>query len=385
MENFVYHNPTKIIFGKDSMEQIGQQAFHYGSSALILIGKNSVKRSGVYARVISLLNIEHIRHTTFEGIKSNPIYEDADRAVQLAKEIKADMVIAIGGGSVIDTAKAVCMGYYVNHSVWDFYQGKEKPLRALPLLTILTLSATGSEMNQYTVLQDTKNGVKKGFGSTLLYPKVSILDPVLTFTVPRNYTAYGIADLISHCLEVYFGKGTSLLSDHYTASIIRLAIQYAPVVLAEPDNYDARANIMWLATNALNNSLGTGKGGGDWGSHALEHSLSVLYDVPHGAGLSVVFPAWLKYFSRDFPERLAFLGKMVFDIHSGSKKEVAEQFIERLKAFYDSIGTPTQLGQLGITDKDKSLILENFDKNKASGMVYPMNNEAHEAILDNMW
>lgn len=385
MENFSYHNPTKIVFGKNEVEKIGSECLPYGTNAIILLGKGSAKKSGLYARVISFLNMNNIRHVTYEGIKSNPVYEDADRAVQLAKEAKSDMIIAIGGGSVIDTAKAVAIGYYADHSVWDFYMQKQKPVKALPILTILTLAATGTEMNSSTVLQDTEGGMKRGYGSPLLFPKVSILDPTLTYSVPADYTAYGISDLISHCLEVYFGKGESPLSDHYIASILRLAVQYGPTVLDNPEDYDARANIMWLATNALNGSLANGKGYGDWGSHGFEHSLSVLYDVAHGAGLSIVFPAWMKHFSGKFEHKLAFLGKMVFDIHGKTEKETAGLFIERLEQFYTQINTPVRLKEINVDKTDKTRILENLELNKVSGRVYPMLAEDHEQILEKMW
>ena len=303
MENFIYYNPTRIIFGKNEVERIGIEAGLYGKKALIVIGRGSAKKSGLYARIVSNLNMHGIKSVTYEGVKSNPLFEDADEAVALAKSEMVDMIIAVGGGSVIDTAKAIAMGFYVEHSVWDFYLQKAKPEKALPLINILTLAATGTEMNSSTVLQDTAAGMKKGFSSPHLFPKISILDPTLTYSVPSNYTSYGVADLISHCLEVYFGKSESALSDYYVASILKLACKYAPIVKSTPDNYDARANIMWLATNALNGSLVNGKGSGDWGSHLVEHSLSVLYDIPHGAGLSIVFPAWMKHFSNRFNDK----------------------------------------------------------------------------------
>ncbi len=385
MENFSYHNPTKIIFGKNEVDRIGSEAALYGKKAIVLIGRGSAKKTGLYARVISSLNMYSIKSVTYEGIKSNPLYEDADEAVQFAKEFGADMVIAVGGGSVIDTAKAVAMGFYVEHSVWDFYLQKSKPEKALPLINILTLAATGTEMNSSTVLQDTTGGMKKGFSSPHIFPKLSILDPTLTYTVPADYTAYGIADLIAHCLEVYFGKGDSPLSDHYIASIIKLAVEYGPKVIAEPENYDARANIMWLATNALNGSLVNGKGNGDWGSHLYEHTLSVLYDIPHGAGLSIVFPAWMKHFSEKFEHKLAFLAEIVFGIHQGTSQEKASAFITKLEEFYCSINTPVRLKQAHIEETEMNRILENLKINNVSGRVYSMNENDHQAILEKMW
>lgn len=384
MENFSYHNPTKIIFGKNEVDRIGSEAQLIGKKAIIILGKGSAKKTGLYARVVSSLNMNCIKSVTYEGIKSNPTFEDADEAVQLAKEFEADMVIAIGGGSVIDTAKAVAMGYYVNHSVWDFYLQKEKPTKALPLINILTLAATGTEMNSSTVLQDTNGGMKKGYSSPYIFPKLSILDPTLTYTVPANYTAFGIADLIAHCLEVYFGKSESPLSDHYIASIIKLATVYGPKLMENPEEYDARANIMWLATNALNGSLVTGKGNGDWGSHLIEHTLSVLFDIAHGAGLSIVFPAWMKHFYPQFEEKLAFLGKMVFDIN-GTTKDQAEGFIIKLEEFFKSINTPIRLSESNISKSEESRILENLSLNKASGRVYPMCEKDHAEILAKMW
>lgn len=385
MENFSYYNPTKIIFGKNEVDRIGSEAKIVGSKAIILIGKGSAKKSGLYARVVSSLNMNGIKSVTYEGIKSNPTYEDADEAVALAKEFKADMVIAVGGGSVIDSAKAVAMGYYVNHSVWDFYLQKEKPEKALPLINILTLAATGTEMNSSTVLQDTSGGMKKGYSSPLIFPKLSILDPSLTYSVPAGYTAYGVADLIAHCLEVYFGKAESPLSDYYIASILKLATVYGPKVIENPEDYDARANIMWLATNALNGSLVNGKGNGDWGSHLFEHTLSVLFDIAHGAGLSIVFPAWMKHFSPQFESKLAFLGRMVFDINEGTEKEQASAFIKKLEEFYSSIHTPIHLSEVNITRTDKDKILENLKLNNASGRVYSMCPTDHEMILEKMW
>jgi alcohol dehydrogenase len=385
MENFIYYNPTRIIFGKNEVERIGIEAGLYGKKALIVIGRGSAKKSGLYARIVSNLNMHGIKSVTYEGVKSNPLFEDADEAVALAKSEMVDMIIAVGGGSVIDTAKAIAMGFYVEHSVWDFYLQKAKPEKALPLINILTLAATGTEMNSSTVLQDTAAGMKKGFSSPHLFQKISILDPTLTYSVPSNYTSYGVADLISHCLEVYFGKSESPLSDYYVASILKLACKYAPIVKSTPDNYDARANIMWLATNALNGSLVNGKGSGDWGSHLVEHSLSVLYDIPHGAGLSIVFPAWMKHFSNRFNDKLAFLGKMVFDLHDVNESEQARLFIVKLEEFYQEIGTPIRLSEAGINKDQKDIILNNLSLNNASGRVYTMTKEDHEHILELMW
>lgn len=386
MHNFTWYNPTKIIFGKDVIDQIGDEASKIGTKAIILIGKGSVKKSGLYARIISLLNSASIKHITVEGIKSNPIYQDADNAVTASKEFGAEMVIAIGGGSVIDTAKAVAAGHYSSHSVWDFYMLRQKPINALPMLCVLTLAATGTESNPYTVLQDDESGMKRGWGAPpLTYPKVAFLDPQLTYSVPADYTSYGIADLMAHSFELFFGNGQSDLSDYYIASILKLALKHGKVVIEDPNNYDARANIMWLATNALNGSLGLGKQGGDWGCHGIEHSLSVLYDIPHGAGLSIVYPAWLKFHKEKLTTKLAFLARNVFDITEQNEAKAADQFIADLEDFFTSIHTPIRLKEVDIHPTEKEKILANLKLNNVSGGAHKLGEAEHKAIIELMW
>lgn len=386
MENFQYYNPTKILFGKDVVDQLCNEIAPYGNKALIIIGQGSVKKIGLYARVLSLLNICGVHHVTYEGVKSNPLVQDADEAVALAKAEKVDLIIAVGGGSVIDTAKAVAMGFYVEHSVWDFYLQKvARPTKALPLINILTLAATGTEMNSSTVLQDDASGMKKGYGAPCLFPKVSFLDPSFTVSVPLNYTAYGIADLISHSLEQFFGKGEAPLTDLYTASVIKLAMDYGLKLMQDPQNFEYRSQIMWLATNALNGTLKAGKNAGDWGVHGLEHTLSVLYDIPHGAGLSIVYPAWLKYQFPKIKDKLAFLAKEVFGTTQMDKDEAAELFIAHLEEFFQHIGTPTRLSEAQIIKSDAQKILDNFKLNKVNGSVYTLNEEDYQGILALMW
>lgn len=386
MENFKYYNPTKVLFGNDVLDHLCPEITAYGSKALLVIGKTSVKTSGLYARVVSLMNICGISHYTYEGIKANPLYQDADEAVALAKEKQVDMIIAIGGGSVIDTAKAIAMGFYVNHSVWDFYlQKAAKPTQALPLFTILTLAATGTEMNSGTVLQNNETGKKLGYSAPCLFPKVSFLDPSLTLTVPPNQTAYGVSDLISHALEQFFGKGESPLSDLYTAAVIKLAVQYGIQAIENPSNYEAREQIMWLATNALNGTLKAGKNAGDWGVHDYEHTLSVLFDIAHGAGLSILYPAWLKHHQPGINSKLAFLAKNVFDVDDSDQTTAANLFIQKLAQFYTQIGTPTKLSEVDILPTEKNKILDNLKSNKVNGSVYKLNEVDYEAILDLMW
>jgi len=313
-------------------------------------------------------------------VKSNPEFEQADAAVQAAKTFGAEMLIAVGGGSVIDTAKAVAAGYHVEHSVWDFYAGKGlQPHKALPLFVVLTLAATGTEMNRFTVLQDTKNKHKRGWGHELLYPKISYLDPEFTFSVPATYTAYGIADMLAHTFELYFSTDPAPLSDAFATEVVKLGFHYGPKAIADGQNYDARANLLWLSTIALNGSLQAGKRTGDFGVHSFEHVLSVLFDMPHGAGLSIVYPAWLKHFQNQIGDKLDALAHTVL----GPATKGAD-FIVALEAFYTSINTPKRLSDWGIGKDKHALILETLELNKVKGAFFDMKTSDYKALLELM-
>lgn len=383
MNNFASYNPTKIIFGKDGIDQIPFE-IHW-KRALIIIGQASVKSNGYYARVISLLNMAGLDHLTFEGIQSNPTSENADKAVEIAKAFKAEVIIALGGGSVIDTAKAVSIGYFADHSVWDFYTKSLTPVAALPVLCILTLAACGTENNNFSFLQNNSEGLKKGFSSPLLYPKVSFLDPSITITVDKTCTTYGISNLMAHVFEYYFAEGDSPLSDYYAASILKLAVKYGKQVFSNPDDYDTRANIMWLSTNSRNGSLGAGKSNADWGCHGIEQTLNILYNTQHGAGLSVIYPAWLNFFKIKIAGKIAFLAREVFDICDPDPVTASEEFIFRLEDFYRSINCPTRLADLNILPSQKEKILNNLASNKVTGHTHRLKETDYEQILEYMW
>lgn len=377
MENFTAFNPTRIVFGKNAANNIGNDAAEIGKRALIIIGQGSVKKNGILDQITGHLEQAGVNCRLFEGIKSNPEYQMADQAVAEARDFDAQMIIAVGGGSVIDTAKAVCAGYFHEGSVWDFYSGKNiKPAQALPLLVVLTLAATGTEMNRFTVLQDTENRHKRGWGNELLYPKTSYLDPVYTYSVSPAYTAYGIADLMAHTFELFFATDKAPLSDHLATDIIALAMQYGPIAVKEPQNYEARANVLWLATVALNGSLSAGKHTGDFGVHAYEHVLSVLYDIPHGAGLSIIYPAWMKHFYPHIEDKMDFLAQRV--LGQGS---TGMAFIEKLEAFYSEIGTPTRLHEVEIHAEAHPQLLDTLAENKVRGAYFNMTEEDHRQIL----
>jgi alcohol dehydrogenase YqhD (iron-dependent ADH family) len=243
MENFVMYNPVKLHFGDGVTDKIGKVTTDYGKKVLLVTGQGSAKASGAWDQVMSRLKEAGLDITEFSGIKSNPIIEDVDKAAALAKEKKVDVIVALGGGSVIDSAKIIALAAKYDGLAWDIMEEKHKPTDALPLIAVLTLAATGTEMNHFAVVQNNCQQIKKGYGNQLVYPKHSFLDPSFTLTVSRDYTAYGVVDLIAHSLEAWFGQGEASLTDRFTAAIIREAMKYGPELLGDLKNYDLRARI----------------------------------------------------------------------------------------------------------------------------------------------
>ena len=380
MKNFIVNNPTKLLFGQGVISKLSSYSRGLGSKAVIIIGKGSVKTNGILDAVTEQLKSAGTEYVLFEGIKSNPIFQDVDACISVARQFQADQIVAIGGGSVVDSAKAVAAGFYHDGSVWDICSGGIKVTQALPILCVLTLAATGTEMNKFSVIQNDETGQKLGWGSDLVYPKVSFLDPEYTFSVPKTYTAYGVSDLIAHTFEQYFEPTASPLSDHLATDIVKLAFEYGKKVMENPTDYEARENILWLSTVALNGSLSAGKQGGDWGVHGFEHSLSVLYDIPHGAGLSIIYPAWMKTFFPQIELKLDFMAQRV--LGEGKK---AQDFIDTYEAFCRSINTPIRLSESDIYSDQESNIIDNLNQNKVSGAFFPQNEEIYRKMLKLMF
>jgi len=378
MENFTAYNPTKLHFGKDVIEQLGEAAQEYGKKVLLMYGKGSVKKNGIYDKVIKQLKSFNAEVIEYSGIKSNPLVDDVNEAAQLGKLNNIDLIVAVGGGSVIDSAKITALSIANNTDPWAIMKFKVKPKTTIPLIAVLTLAATGSEMNGAAVLQNHETDEKKGFVSSLNYPKHSFLDPTYTFSVPKDYTAYGIVDLIAHSLEGFFGKGDATLTDRFVEAIIKEAIEYGPKVLSEPDNYEYRAKIMWAATNALNGLTNHGRKSGDWGVHDIGHNLSYLFDTPHGATLSIAFPAWLKLQKERIPERIAKLGEHLYGNSSVDKT------IENLEYFFQSISSPIKLSDIGIKEDKKEMIIQQMIKTETNGMVHKLNDDDRKKIVELM-
>jgi len=379
MENFTVYNPTKLHFGINVIDTLGETILKYGNRVLLVYGKGSVKKYGYYQKVVSKLSEAGIEVFEYSGIKPNPIIEDVHKAVMVGKQNNVDVVVALGGGSVIDSAKIISLGIPTDEDPWDFMTFNEKPNASVPLISILTLAATGTEMNGAAVVQNHLTGQKVGFWNELIFPVSSFLDPSYTVSVPLDYTAYGIVDLIAHALEAFFGKGEPSITDQITIDIIKDAMTFGPELLDNLDNVELRAKIMLDATLALNGLTTYGKKSGDWAVHGLGHELSLLFDTPHGASLSIAYPAWLKLQKERIPNRIIKLGNGLFGVNS------VDETIDSLMTFFKKIGSPVSILETEIGIDNKARIIEQYAKNKISGMHHPLSHADHITIVENMY
>lgn len=378
MENFIWNIPTQMHFGTDVCMKLRTILPSFGHKVMLLRGGESTVKNGIRAKMLTELNSAGVEWIEFSGIKSNPEIEEARAAVAMGRDFRPDVILAVGGGSVIDTAKAIAAAIPVDNDPWDLYTGKLKPKVAVPVVAVLTLAATGTEMNPFSVMQNRAEGVKTSFMSRLVAPKYSFLDPAFTVSVPRSYTAYGISDLVAHAMEAWFGEGDASLADRFVVAIIQEAIEYGPRLLKEVDNVDMRARIMYAATCALNEITMFGRKSGDWGVHGLGHVFSLLYGIPHGATLSAVYPAWMKHVANRDPARIAEFGKAVFGV-SG-----VDQTIDRTVQMFRSFLSPTNLGELKIEDYDEERVVDAMIRSEASGYHYLLGEEDFRTILGYM-
>lgn len=376
MENFVAYNPTSLHFGKDVLNGLPQILNRFGKKVLLVYGTGSIQRNGLYNHIINLLKSMDAEVFEYSGIRSNPVVEDVDAAAAVGRENRVDVVLAVGGGSVIDSAKIISIAIPSETPAWNYFARRAMPRTAVPLVAVLTLAATGTEMNPFAVLSNHAAETKGSFSSPLMYPKHSFLDPQYTASVPKDYTAYGIADLIAHSLEAFFGKGEeATLSDRLVYSIILEAMEYGPELLNDLENYKLRAKIMYAATMALNGLTMHGRASGEWGVHSIGHILSLLYDVPHGASLTIVYPAWMKLMKNRLNDRIKLLGNNLF----GSS--TAEETIEQMELFFKYIGCPVRLSDLGGIKPDADEIYRLMVQSKAATYVHKLNEDDYREII----
>lgn len=365
MNNFVFFPATKYVFGRGVENKVADELKAFGmKKPLIVYGRGSVIRSGLLDRVKKSLDEAGIPYAELGDVQPNPVDSKVYEGIELAKKEGIDSVLAVGGGSSIDTAKAIAAAMLYDGDFWDFYCGKAQVKKALPVGVVLTIPAAGSEGSGNTVITKLDGMHKLGMGSDALRPKFSLMNPELTFTLPPYQTAAGITDMLAHIMERYFTNTENVeITDRVAEGVMKAIINEAPKVIANPEDYDARANIMWSGTLAHNGVCSGGREE-DWSTHALEHELSALYGVTHGAGLAVMFPAWMTYAMKSNPKKLAQYARRVFDVEEEDDTKATSKGIEALKKFLHSIGMPVNMKELGVENPDCKLLAEKVVENK---------------------
>lgn len=367
MEDFEFASPTRFVFGREAELKTGiEMKRHKATKVLLHYGSGSVKKSGLLDRVKQSLEAEGIVYHELGGVRPNPEITLVREGVELCKEKGIDWICAIGGGSVIDSAKAIAAGAYYEGDVWDFFETGEQTDKVLPLAVVLTIPAAGSEASKNTVISNDALKMKSGYANDALRPLLAFMNPELTFTLPAYQTGAGLTDMYCHLLERFFDDmGAVSVTDNLCISLMKTVRTEGARVLADPENYDARANIMWAGMLCHQGLAGLGRHE-DWTSHALEHELSALdTSVTHGAGLAVVFPAWMRYVYRDNLARFVYYGREVFGISpTGDSLADARLAIEETSRMFSSFGMPTRLSELGIAENQIEDMIPTLEKNR---------------------
>ncbi|MCM3237742.1 iron-containing alcohol dehydrogenase [Heyndrickxia oleronia] len=377
MDNFTYWNPTKLIFGKDQLEQLKTEVPQYGKNILLVYGGGSIKRSGLYEQVINILKSLNANIHELSGVEPNPRISTVRKGIDICKKEQIDFILAVGGGSVIDCTKAIAAGAKYDGDAWDLVTKKAFATDALPFGTVLTLAATGSEMNSGSVITNWETNEKYGWGSPFTFPKFSILDPVNTYTVPKDQTVYGMVDMMSHVFEHYFHlTENTLMQDRMCESLLLTVMETAPKLINDLENYEYRSTILYNGTMALNGMLSMGFRG-DWATHNIEHAVSAVYDIPHGGGLAILFPNWMKHNLKVKPSRFKQLAVRVFGVDPEGKtdEEIGLEGIEKLREFWNSIGAPSRLADYGIDDSKLDIMADKAMANGEFGNFKKLNRD----------
>lgn len=385
MRSFTYLNATEMIFGKDTERQTGQRMKRLGRKILLHYGGGSILKSGLYGRIMESLREAGLEVVELGGVRPNPRVDLVREGIELCRREGVDAILAVGGGSVIDSAKAIGVGVPADHDVWDFYLGKaDSPQRMLPLGVVLTIPAAGSETSDSSVISNLEQGKKLGLSAQVMRPQFCILNPELNYTLPAYQVACGASDMLAHVMERYFSVEPGDLTDRLCEGTMRTIIKFAPLALQSPRDYDIRAEILWAGTVAHGGLLGTGRTE-EWSAHNIEHELSAMYDIAHGAGLAIVFPAWMKYALKRDVMRFAQFAQRVFGetMDYRQPERTALAGIARLEQWYRGIGMPTRLADAGITDEQLPQMAQNCAGNSGGtlGTFCPLNADDILAIL----
>ncbi len=383
MQNFTFDNPTRILFGQGMIARTGGEVKRFGTKVLLVYGQGSIKKNGIYDQVLASLKEAGLSIVEFPGVRSNPVLSFALKGIELAQREKVEVVLAVGGGSVMDTAKTIAAGVKADpgDDVWEFFTYKKKIKGALPVVTGVTVSASASEMNNGAVMTREEGAQKFAMSSPFIQPRTSILDPTVLYSLPPAYTAYSSVDIITHMLEGYFNnrEPESPLQDRLVEGLMKTVMESTETALKDPKHYNARANIMWSAVLGFNGLTTAGMGFVSFPAHMIEHSLSALYDIAHGAGLSITLPGWMSYAVNKSPAKFARFGREIFGIKEPDDLKAAVEGIDRLKKWFAAIGSPTSLKAAGIPEGDIGRIAENAT---ATAMVWGMKAYTKEVISD---
>ena len=388
MNDFSFYSPTKFVFGRGAEAKVGSLVRAFGGTKVLLhFGGGSVKKNGVYDAVVKALESEGVGYVPLGGVQPNPRSGLVREGIALCRKESVDFILAVGGGSVIDSAKAIAFGTLYDGDFADFYFGKDvknqpQVPKALPVGTVLTIAAAGSEGSANSIINLEPGNLKRGATGDVLRPKFSVLNPEFTFTLPPFQTACGLTDIFAHIAERYFTPTKEVeITDALCEAVMRTVVKEGAKVMANPRDYDARANIMWAGTVAHNNVCGVGRAQ-DWSSHGIEHELSALYDCAHGAGLAVVMPAWMDYVMEADIARFARFAERVWDVREGSPEEMAKEGVRRYRAWLKSIGMPQNFVELGAKTEDIPALVEKLGlKGNTLGAFRPLNDADVAAIL----
>lgn len=377
MLDFNYSIPTRVFFGRDRIDMLAGQVKRYGSKVLLVYGGGSIKKSGLYERIAGILKENGIPFWELGGVEPNPRISKVREGVAVCKEQGVDFLLAVGGGSTIDTAKGIAAGFYYSGDVWEIVLDRTKIKKCLPVAAVPTIAATGSEMDAIAVLSNTETNQKFSTSHREMFPKFSILDPTYTFTVPRRQTAAGTADIMSHVFEAYFSATKdAFIQDRLAEALLKTCIKYGPVALDEPDNYEARANLMWASSLAINGLLSFGKET-VWSVHTMEHELSAFYDITHGVGLAILTPVWMEYaLNGDTVGKFAEYGFNVWGIHPGDEHAASHEAIKKTREFFSTaLGLPSTLAQVGIGEENLLRMAANVTARKKIGGFKPLDTQ----------
>lgn len=384
MNNFVYDIPTKVYFGENQLGNLGAELSKYGKKVLLTYGGGSIKTIGLYDKVVEEIKNAGLELFELSGIEPNPRVSSVNKGADICKKEGIDVLLAVGGGSVIDCTKFIGAGAFYDGDAWDISLRKVKVEKCLPIITVLTLSATGSEMDAGGVISNPETNDKIGMSYPVMQPKVSFLDPTVTYTVNKYQTACGSADILSHVLEVYFNMDDNMfMTDCFMEGLMKTVIKYAPVALEEPENYEARANLMWASSWAINGFIRGGKKTA-WSCHPMEHELSAYYDITHGLGLAILTPRWMEYtLNENTVSKFYQYGVNVFGINKDlPEMEVAKQSIKCTEDFlFGQLGLQSTLTEIGIDESKIELMAKKAAANGATEYAFqPLKPEDIEKI-----